>query len=309
MIAEEKRPEIQQFQKDLDFLFLKMMFAKPVPFYDAPVNKYGQLRERNGLQQDTPDLAQFDGADLWLDSALDIRNGNGVFMDGKPSDIDKELDVKTISSGVAGEEVIQFTRVRLERPSRKWPQARGEVIAILTVAHLDKLDRLRGDVSALGYAGRSGGYGKWVRYDWDCSVVGKYDPYDGFQVVGGWHPEKDTSWQDGVINGAIGRQFNSRYEWSVHIGLGNMPRVRFATDPEGVRSVFKFRDKMSDEQRRAALLHWVSKHWRQTRPGDPSKAVIEAYLRGKTDFHWGGMSCSITPSPYDLEQYHKGKVK
>ncbi|MBW4089931.1 MAG: hypothetical protein HIU82_02310 [Proteobacteria bacterium] len=102
-----------------------------------------------------------------------------------------------------------------------------------------------------------------------------------------------------AVTGAL----THRYEFSVWIGHHSGPRLRFLTDPEGVREIFRLRDMLPGASRRAALRHWVRSHFRQKRDTD-AQAWIKRHLRGTTDFTWNGLRCRIQPPEFheDLHQ-------
>lgn len=100
-----------------------------------------------------------------------------------------------------------------------------------------------------------------------------------------------------------GLALRRRYHWSVLLGESAGPRVRFITDPAGMREIFRFRDIPPGRLRRAALLHWVKAHWRQRRaPTANDRAWIRQHLRGTWSYDWNGLRCQIEPSEYDLEK-------
>jgi len=97
-----------------------------------------------------------------------------------------------------------------------------------------------------------------------------------------------------------------RYDWSVLLGYHGSNRVRLFTDPIGLRAVFKLRDLPEGRERRAALKHWVSAHWRRQRLDDDAKSWVRKHIRGASEFAWEGLRCGIAPAAYDLEQIAKG---
>jgi hypothetical protein len=105
------------------------------------------------------------------------------------------------------------------------------------------------------------------------------------------------------ISIAQGLSLRREYLWSVLLGEEGIPRARFVTDPIGVREAFRLRDIPPGKQRRAALRHWVSQHWRKRRDsGATDRAFVREYLRGATDFDWNGLKCTITPSREDQKK-------
>lgn len=97
-----------------------------------------------------------------------------------------------------------------------------------------------------------------------------------------------------------------RYDWSVLIGYEGSARVRFFTDPIGLRAVFKLRDLPPGKERRAALKHWVRQHWRRKRNDEDARAWVRRHIRGAESFTWDGLRCAIQPAEFDLEQVAKG---
>lgn len=84
-------------------------------------------------------------------------------------------------------------------------------------------------------------------------------------------------------------------QWRVLLGWEGHPRMSFVTSAVGVREVFRLRDIPNGKQRRAALRHWVSSHWRET--SDPDVDLkIRAHLRGAVAFTWNGLACKIIPA-------------
>jgi hypothetical protein len=109
-----------------------------------------------------------------------------------------------------------------------------------------------------------------------------------------------------VIPAALGFALALRYEWTVWIGLGDGPRIRFLSDPLGAREVFRLRDLPPGRERRAALRHWVSAHTRAKRDDQDARAWVRRHMRGATDFDWNGMRCRIQPADFDVEQVAEG---
>lgn len=101
----------------------------------------------------------------------------------------------------------------------------------------------------------------------------------------------------------------AEYDWSVHIGFNRakLPAVSFPTDPISAKTVFKFRDVPTGENRRSALKHWVQEHTRrrETVTGEYMETQIYPYLRGAEEFTWNGLYCKIQPSKYDLLRAQK----
>lgn len=100
-----------------------------------------------------------------------------------------------------------------------------------------------------------------------------------------------------------GIEIRREYLWSVLVGEDAEIRARFSTDPTGIREVFRLRDIPPGKSRRTALRHWVSSHWRQSRPPSAiDRAFVRQYLRGAVDFSWSGLQCTIEPSRDDIRR-------
>ena len=100
-------------------------------------------------------------------------------------------------------------------------------------------------------------------------------------------------------------KLTERYEW--HVALGpdmNGPRILLPTSPIGCQVLFKDRDKL-DKSRRAALRHWVMRHYRER--GEQGLAFVRQHLRGATDFRWNNLAGEIMVSAYDLERNEQFK--
>jgi hypothetical protein len=104
---------------------------------------------------------------------------------------------------------------------------------------------------------------------------------------------------------ATATALKQRYEWAVALGLEQSPSIRFATDPTGIKDVFRIRDLPDGKDRREALLNWVTQHWRQHRDDPDIEIYVRRHLRGATSFNWRGMNCELLPSQYDVDQRDK----
>jgi len=104
---------------------------------------------------------------------------------------------------------------------------------------------------------------------------------------------------------AIAIALRQRYEWAVNIGFENTPSVRIATDPTGMKELFRLRDIQPGRDRRDALMNWVSDHWRKNRYDPDVEIYVRKHMRGGTQFDWRGFSCEIVPARFDIEQMDK----
>lgn len=92
----------------------------------------------------------------------------------------------------------------------------------------------------------------------------------------------------------VGAQFTARYEWHVYLGLPKAPRLSIPCSASEARELFKARDLPPGAERRAALRHWVSEHFRNK--GDEQPIAVRRHLRGATEFTWENLECSIVPA-------------
>ena len=120
----------------------------------------------------------------------------------------------------------------------------------------------------------------------------------------GTMPSKETiSLATTMINGALSIAFSSRYNWHVRIGYAGMPSLRVPVDELGVRTLFSNRDLAEGQDRRTALKHWVSSHWRRTALDDGElESLVRRYLRGEVSFTWSGLVCTLEPSAFDIDK-------
>jgi hypothetical protein len=85
-------------------------------------------------------------------------------------------------------------------------------------------------------------------------------------------------------------------QWRVYFALDEHPGIELPTDPVGARAAFRLRDLPAGQGRRAALRHWVTEHWRQSRDDAAEERLVREHLRGERRFAWHGLHCEITPS-------------
>jgi hypothetical protein len=100
----------------------------------------------------------------------------------------------------------------------------------------------------------------------------------------------------------IGIAIERQAQWKVIIGKEGGPSVLFATDPTGVKELFRTRDVPDGRTRRQALRHWVSQHWRRKHDNPEDLAFVRKHLRGQENFIWSGMKCSIVPAATEIQQ-------
>lgn len=176
-----------------------------------------------------------------------------------------------------------------------------------------------------GYASRFGPF--MVRHDFAQMDQGKLVRGAGLYVwLGGqWtDAQKRTLWSGASAEKAIpdvgaalsqrdreqprlatSIALRQRYEWAVALGLDLSPTIRFATDPTGIKDLFRIRDLPEGRDRRDQLMTWVTDHWRQERVDPDMEVYVRKHLRGATQFRWQGMSAELLPAQFDLDQRDK----
>lgn len=103
-------------------------------------------------------------------------------------------------------------------------------------------------------------------------------------------------------NIGTGIALRHRYEWAVSLKWPSSPSIRFATDPTGIKELFRLRDIPANKDRRDVLLTWVTDHWRETRSDPDIEAYVRKHLRGNTKFTWNKFECEILPAQFDIEK-------
>lgn len=133
----------------------------------------------------------------------------------------------------------------------------------------------------------------------DGSVFRCTMPYPGHKI------DRGNVRQFVLVYAACDRILRERYDWNVAIGCGHGASFMIPVERQSAREVFRLRDIPDGAQRRAALIHFVTKHWRrkpsQKDDSDPDVLVRE-HLRGETKFNWNGLRCEIVPPAYDVER-------
>lgn len=92
-----------------------------------------------------------------------------------------------------------------------------------------------------------------------------------------------------------------RYVW--HVALGptrDGTRILLPTNPAGCLAFFKNRERDANRLRRAALRHWVMRHYRNS--DALGLTFVREHLRGHTEFAWSDLACEIFVSAFDLEK-------
>lgn len=96
-------------------------------------------------------------------------------------------------------------------------------------------------------------------------------------------------------------ELTRRYEWFVALGDESRgPRLLLPTSPVGCRELFRDRERGAGRSRRAALRHWVVRHYRDR--GEAGLSFVRQHLRGATSFLWRALAGEVLVSAYDLER-------
>ena len=109
----------------------------------------------------------------------------------------------------------------------------------------------------------------------------------------------------------LAHQFSIRYDWYVLIGFEELPKLKIAVDPHGVRKLFEIKKIKDPIEGRKRLIHWVIEHQRRKpKPKEEEEKEQEEeqwihvceHLRGYYEFEWKGLNCWLIPSEFDRER-------
>lgn len=101
---------------------------------------------------------------------------------------------------------------------------------------------------------------------------------------------------------ACGFALTRRYQWMATLRIDDSPQLLLPTDRVGVREIFRLRDIPPGAARRAALLHWVSSHWRRKRRSAADDSWVRQHLRGRTECTWNGLHVEIFPAEFEIDR-------
>lgn len=203
------------------------------------------------------------------------------------------LDVGVIVENAGDNEGLFLERFRTVSPK----EVRGVVTRFSPFMVRTDAAKLCTDEFLIGSSIMSYVGGEWRDADghrtWDES---------GSFVVTDFRTKDDDEYDRSQPRIATALALRQRYEWAVALGLEHSPSIRFATDPTGIKELFRIRDLPEGRDRREALMVWVSDHWRQARHDPEMEIYVRKHLRGALTFNWRGMGGEILPSRFDLEQ-------
>lgn len=110
----------------------------------------------------------------------------------------------------------------------------------------------------------------------------------------GWRLASGAPWR--AVDPMPGFAFAMRYRWKARLLCGKGHLV-LPVDPGGALELFRARD--AHGSRRAALLHWVSRHERESTLGNIHE--VREHLRGARVFSWNGWECTLAESDCEAE--------
>jgi hypothetical protein len=234
-------------------------------------------------------LRDFSGAEPLIPGFHEgFEDSYQMFLDATPRDLDRPLNAAFISVNEDDAEGIALHRTHAVNPA----DIRGRYTRLYRYNVIHTLAGLDGE-------GR--GYGQRMIY-------GSPDGHHWRSTSSGFEPSlsRDEQWQT-YIQIAHGIAFTREFFWSVRLGWVGYPTIRIPTDPVGAREVFRLRDIPEGRQRRAALKHWVTEHWRQNRHEPAEDVKVRQHIRGHERFVWNGLVCEIAPSVVDMQRLAEAK--
>lgn len=116
-------------------------------------------------------------------------------------------------------------------------------------------------------------------------------------------PEQATQIEYDLLKVARSIAFSQRYQWMVRFRNGTGYSLRLPVHPFAIPELFKLRDKHPTWDRRKALKHWVSRHWRTIKAEDNWEVLtyVRDHLRGQREFEWFGLDGKILIPQAELE--------
>lgn len=239
-------------------------------------------------KRDRLSLWDFDGAEVFVEESfgLESRNDVGYFGDVHPRDLPRPLDVAMIQSPLEADRdhvLLTFQHFRQVPMSA----VRGfKVHSPYIIEHRGAFLHKNGVLLT------NRGYLEMVKPMVWQRLIGDPIPY-----------REGDSWRAQMI---LGVQFTRYYQWMVSFRKRGRPSILIPTDPTGIRELFRLREVPEGRERRAALKHWVSAHWRKKRDNPEDKVYVRQHLRGAETFDWLGLECTIYPSQDALDRIARG---
>jgi hypothetical protein len=245
----------------------------------------GDITEQRG--GDRVQLHDFTGAEPLLPVFTQITedvygDDEIIFADAKPTDLDSPLNIAFIAEDPDDPQGFCLSRHRAVSPA----DVRGKV---------SRLTRYLVETKSAWLDGEGQGMGT-------TQIFGSNNGLDWRMTAAGYEHNADEGLHTRRVQIAHGMAFTREFFWTVRLGWVGHPNILIPTDPVGARAVFRLRDIPEGKQRRAALKHWVSEHWRQTREDESEEVFVREHLRGKERFVWNGLVCEIRPSVTDRKR-------
>lgn len=265
--------------------------------YQAPEFSVGQQALYPGRQFTAWD---FDGAEPFVDPSL---HGGIVAVEGgelpEPWQVPWPIDVRIILpvESASGERKWTLCRYRGLRPQ----ETRGRVSIALPFP-LETLYASPSEGRAMALWFGRAGPGRWVPIH--RTLVGWAEGPESFDHSHEYHEEVSNRAMLGIY---LARE--KMQQWRVYLGLEGQPGLELPTTPTGAAEVFRLRDIPEGRERRQALRHWVTEHWRTSRADPDEETQVRAHLRGVQQFTWNGLRCRVTPSLTDREREQQLRVR
>ncbi len=230
----------------------------------------------------------FDGASPWLNEFIELAGGDEGLIDPSyhPSEVNWPITTRTISLDIdrPGNLAVSICRGLSPR------DVRGRVSPSLPYPIMEADWFPRDGFASSMIFGRSG------EFQWRHISAGARGR--------GQDLEQDWSRR---IQLALGISQFLRTRWRVYLSNGGLG-VTFPTDPVGVQEVFRLRDIPEGKERRAALRHWVTEHWRINIQDAREEILVREHLRGAQKFSWSGLNCRVTPSEEDFIREYDARI-
>lgn len=139
-------------------------------------------------------------------------------------------------------------------------------------------------------------------YETSRILLGSFNGSDWIDIVNrqGEQPLK-IIYEKQNISIAICQQFLWPAHWRAIVETQIGCSMGFMTDPSGAREIFRWRDIPEGKERRAAIRHWVTDHWRQKKNSPEDLAWVRKHLRGKQEFVWNGYKVTLIPPKTEVE--------
>lgn len=207
---------------------------------------------------------------------------DGCFYDVKDGDLDNPLDVTAMTTHSPGRfEVVRVKRVGFKEVKRL---ARS-ILPVMYLLTQVEVGPRRASVSSVDVLGEKEDGSLWLLTN------KRLRPHVGRMPA---NRQELTN-----LKIARGVALALEYSWSVVVGERDGFRVSLQTDSEGARALLTMRD-VGPGERRAALLHWVTGHWRKRRGGDVE--WVRRHLRGEESCSWSGIPCRVMPALADVRR-------